>query len=94
MENLKDLTIREIAALIRKDWKKVYFGAVPYLDALSEVDSLSDPYYAEDGRTQSLYFRSNASGWRGPVAKAIKAELKRREDEPGTRWSNGQPSPR
>src|SRR3990167_3485015 len=32
--DLKTLTISEIASLVRKDWKNVYFGAVPYLDAL------------------------------------------------------------
>jgi hypothetical protein len=39
---------------------------------------MSDHYYADDARSIVIYFLSNASSWRGPVAKAVKAELKRR----------------
>ena len=31
--------INEIAAEIRKDWSKVYFGAEPYLDAMESIGS-------------------------------------------------------
>lgn len=65
-----------IARAIRADWKKVYFGAVPYLDAMRSLDSISDSYGCDDARSIVLYFLANASTWRGPVAKAIKAELK------------------
>lgn len=68
--------IREIAQVIRADWKKVNFAAVPYLEAMFEVDGVNDAFGCEDGRTQVLYFLSNATTWRGPVARAIKAELK------------------
>ena len=34
--------LHEIAKEIRQDWKKVYFGAVPYLDALSTMKSVDD----------------------------------------------------
>ncbi|GAG28430.1 unnamed protein product, partial [marine sediment metagenome] len=30
--------LSEIASEIRKDWSKVYFGAVPYLDAMSTLN--------------------------------------------------------
>lgn len=68
--------IWDIALDIRKDWKKVYFGAVPYLDAMGSLDKITDTYYADDARTVVLYFLANATTWRGPVAKAIKLELK------------------
>ena len=68
--------IHEIARDIRKDWKKVYFGAQPYLDAMSTLDSINDQYYCDSAKSIVLYFLSNAQTWRGPVAKAIKAELK------------------
>jgi hypothetical protein len=65
-----------IAAEIRRDWKQPYFGAVPYLGALSEMDQVTTPYYEDSGESVILYFLSNATSWRGPVAKRIKAELK------------------
>ena len=66
----------EIAAEIRRDWKKVYFGAVPYLDALGSLNSISDNYGLDSAKSIVLYFLSNASSWRGEVAKRVKAELK------------------
>lgn len=65
-----------IAAEIRRDWKKINYAAKPYLDAMSQLHSPSDKFYAEDGKSIILYFLSNASGWRGDVAKRIKSELK------------------
>ena len=67
----------EIASEIRKDWKKVYFGAVPYLDAMSSLDSIEDNYIMDSGKSIVLYFLSNASTWRGETAKRIKLELKK-----------------
>lgn len=68
--------IYEIAGEIRKDWHPVYFGAVPYLDAMRSMDKVTDPYGADSGESVVLYFLSNATTWRGPVARATKAELK------------------
>lgn len=65
-----------IASEIRKDWKKVYFGAVPYLDAMSSLDSIEDNYIMDSGKSIVLYFLSNASTWRGETARRVKAELK------------------
>lgn len=65
-----------IAAEIRKDWKNVYFGAVPYLDAMEALTSIKDAYYYDSGESVVLYFLSNATTWRGEVARRIKAELK------------------
>lgn len=66
----------EIAREIRAEWKNVWFGAVPYLDALSHLDSINDRYIAEDAKTQVIYFLSNATTWKGEAARRIKAELK------------------
>lgn len=67
--------IREIAHDIRADWKRPYFGAVPYLDAMDALNDITDPYGAEDAATMVVYFLSNASTWRGETARRIKAEL-------------------
>lgn len=68
--------ICEIAEEIVKDWKKPYFGAVPYLNAMRGLSSPRDEYYAEDGRAIVLYFLGNAKSWRGETARRIKTELK------------------
>ena len=68
--------LHEIAKEIRKDWEKPYFGAVPYIDAMSELDSIDDNYYFESGKSVVLYFLSNATGWRGETARRVKKELK------------------
>jgi hypothetical protein len=65
-----------IAREIRADWKKPYFGAVPYLDAMGSLENICGMYGQDDARSIVLYFLSNASSWRGPVAKRVKAELK------------------
>jgi hypothetical protein len=66
----------EIAKEIRRTWPKVYFGAVPYLDAMGELDSIKDMYYQDSAKQIVAYFLSNSSTWRGDDAKRIKAELK------------------
>jgi hypothetical protein len=65
----------EIAAEIRSDWTKPYFGAVPYIDAMSTLNSIDDMYYHDTARSIVLYFLSNARTWRGETAKRIKIEL-------------------
>ena len=70
--------IADIALEINADWKKPYFGAVPYLEAMYRLDKVTDNYYQDSAESIILYFLANASTWRGEVAKAIKLELKRR----------------
>ena len=66
----------EIAREIKQDWTKVYFGAVPYLDAMSTLDSIEDNYIMDSGKSIVLYFLANAGTWRGDTARRVKAELK------------------
>jgi len=65
-----------IAREIKSDWKKVYFGAVPYLQAMADLQSVNDSYGYDSGKSIVRYFLSNATAWRGETAKRIKAELK------------------
>ena len=69
-------SLREVAMEIRKDWKKPYFGAVPYLNAMLSLNSVEDRYLYEDGKTQVIYFLANAQTWRGEKAREIKKYLK------------------
>jgi len=66
----------EIAAEILATWKNVYFGAVPYLEAMFSLDKITDNYFMDDGDDIVRYFLSNAASWRGTDARRIKAELK------------------
>tara|TARA_R110000772_G_C13310268_1_gene440109 strand:+ start:29289 stop:29522 length:234 start_codon:yes stop_codon:yes gene_type:complete len=72
----KTRSLFTIAQEIRSNWTKVNFGAVPYLQAMSSLDSIQDPYGMDSGDSIVRYFLSNASTWRGDVARRIKAELK------------------
>lgn len=64
-----------IARDIKRNWPKVNYAAVPYLDAMGSLDTLQDRFYNDDAKSIVLYFLSNATTWRGPEAKRIKAEL-------------------
>jgi len=67
--------IYEIAREIRSDWKNVYYGAVPYLDAMRSITNITDAYYADSAKSVVLYFLANANTWKGEVARRIKKEL-------------------
>jgi len=70
-------SLSEIAREIKSDWTKVYFGAVPYLDAMRSLNSINDMYYSDSAKSIVLYFLGNAQSWRGETAKRIKLELKK-----------------
>jgi len=76
MPNNSTRPLYTIADEIRKDWKNIYFGAQPYLDAMSTLDSINDRYLLESGESIVLYFLANAATWKGETARRIKAELK------------------
>lgn len=69
-------SLAAIARDIRQTWPKVYFGAVPYLEAMAQLERITDMYFQDSAESIVLYFLSNASTWRGPDAKRIKLELK------------------
>ena len=69
-------TLSEIARDIRATWPRPYFGAVPYLRAMGELETIKDKYGYDDAKGIVLYFLSNAKTWRGDDARRIKAELK------------------
>jgi hypothetical protein len=68
--------IYEIANEIKQDWTKVYFGAVPYLQAMQTLNKPTDNYGFDNAKSIVNYFLANAGTWRGDKAKQIKAELK------------------
>lgn len=77
--DLKSKSLSELAGMIRKDWAgKVYFGAKPYLSAMSTLNSIDDEYGMDSGKSIVAYFLANATTWRGQVARDVKKELNRR----------------
>lgn len=65
-----------IAREIRSDWRKPYFGAVPYLEAMATLNSIHGAYYQDSAKSIVAYFIANAGSWRGDTARRVKAELK------------------
>lgn len=80
---IPSLSIAAIAAIIKKNWKAtskngIYFGAVPYLQAMGHMQNITDSYGSDSGKSIVLYFLSNATTWKGDVAKLVKKELNKR----------------
>ena len=69
-------SLSAIAREIRRDWRNVWFGAVPYLDAMASLDSVQDKYGCDSAASIVRYFLGNAAQWRGETARRVKAELK------------------
>ncbi len=81
ISNIQNMSIRDIATLIRHEWKNEYFGSTPYIDAMLEMDSINDKYYLDSGSSIVAYFLSNATTWKGEIAREVKKELNRRLKE-------------
>ena len=69
-------SIRDLAMECLEDWERPYFGAVPYLEAMQELSGISDYFGQDSARSVIAYFLSNATTWRGPTARRVKAELR------------------
>ena len=65
-----------IAREIWENWEKPYFGAVPYLKAMSTLTDINQQYGYDSAESVVRYFLSNATTWRGDTARRVKAELK------------------
>ena len=74
-------TLRPISTIIREirqTWPKPYFGAVPYLEALSQCQTADDRYMFETAGDMIPYLLGNMQTFtskHNPNAKAIKEEL-------------------
>jgi hypothetical protein len=76
---LCDMTIAQIARVIKGDWgKQIDKGAIPPLNGLKELKNISDDYGHDRGATVVSDFLANASKWRGDVARNVKKELVKR----------------
>lgn len=75
--NKEKRTFQQIARDIKSNWLNVYFGAVPYLEAMLTLDTSdpTTPYYMETAADIVRYFLANARTFRGAEAKRLKLEL-------------------
>lgn len=69
-------SISTIAREIRRTWERPSFGAVPYLDAMLDLQGPNDAVGRDSAKVVVCYFLANAGMWKGPDARRIKAELK------------------
>jgi len=71
-------SLQSICRTIRRNWPNMPACAAAYFEPLASLESLQNDYGLDSGKSIALYFLSNASTWKGDVARAIKAELKAR----------------
>ena len=71
-------TFQQIARDIKSVWLNVYFGAIPYLEAMLTLDTSdsNDMYLYDTAGDIVRYFLANAQTFRGADANKLKAELK------------------
>jgi len=65
-----------VADDIRRNWKSVWYGAVPYLEAMQTMNSHEEDYGMDSGTDIVARFLCNATTWKGEDARRIKLELK------------------
>jgi len=76
-ETPEDLsTPAKVARLIKRDWTKVHYAAVPYLESMLSLNSIEDNDWHDSGKSVVLYFLNNARTYRGDNAVRYKAALK------------------
>lgn len=76
--HLSDMTrtLSMIARNIQRSWKPVHPWAAPYVNAMLSLRSIDDSYGEDSARYIVVRFLGNATMWRGPEARSIKAELR------------------
>lgn len=68
--------LSKIAEDIQENWTKPYFGAEPYIEAMSRLTLITDPYFDDSAESVVRRFLVNAGSWRGETARSVKAELR------------------
>ena len=58
------------------DWRRKFYAAMPYLGAMLDLHSINDSYGQDTAKSVVRYFLCSVATWKGPRAKALKAELK------------------
>lgn len=79
MENNKPqhTPLYRYAGTIKRNWENIDRSAKPYIDAMFNLDQITDNYGADTARSVVRYFLMNATKWKGEIARNTKKELKR-----------------
>lgn len=77
-------TLREIALEIEADWHPINNqGAVEALRHMKRMGLITEPYGADSNGAPAVgAFLTNAVGWKGDVARRVKAELRQMCGQP------------
>lgn len=73
-----EASIKEMIAGCRMTWDEVSPEAEPYLQALEKMDNIMERSMNMAGVMVVVYFLGRSKKWTGPVARAIKKELRKR----------------
>ena len=76
--------INELAVIIEQEARterqqgkgKWFVYAKPYVEAMGSLSTITDNYFMDSGYSVVSYALANLSGWKGEVARQVKAELK------------------
>lgn len=68
--------LHKIADDIMRKWRNPANSAIPYINAMTYLNKITDSYVNDPADQVVLYFLNNAKGWRGDDARRVKAELR------------------
>lgn len=70
----------DIAIDVEQSWSNIHYDAVPYLEAMFNIRTMSDTYDGVSAISivRSFLMYANADRWRGTNARRIRLELKRK----------------
>ena len=77
-------TLRAIASEIERDWPAINNSAArEALECMKTMGTITERFGADpNGYSVVAVFLGNSIGWRGPVARAIKSELRKLSGHP------------
>ncbi|SEK59985.1 hypothetical protein SAMN05661044_00651 [Olivibacter domesticus] len=68
--------LTRIAAIIRREWKDIHFGAAPHLEVMGHLTSILETDGHTNGINVVASFLANAACWHGPTADRVKDKLR------------------
>lgn len=72
------MTPFQISDVIYEDWgSKISPRALPYLEAMANLDNLNEMYGADSASDVITYFLANSEEWKGETARAVKKALEK-----------------
>jgi hypothetical protein len=76
INELAEIIYNEAREERRQGKGKWFVYAKPYVEAMGSLSTITDNYYMDSGHSVVSYALANLSGWKGEVARQVKAELK------------------